>query len=79
MQKPWSPIYALKGYPYSTSPKEEGTHRRLLYYDGGANFNALMAEHVRERRGKMLVTGERLSIFNCVYVSDLFLESLGEQ
>lgn len=53
-------IYTLKGYPYTTSPKEEGTHRRLLYYDGKADLDALMAEHVRERKGKMLVTGMNL-------------------
>lgn len=51
-------IYALKGYPYDTSPKREGTHGRLLYYDGKADLRALMAEQVGERRGRMLVTGK---------------------
>lgn len=39
------------------SPQEEGSHRRLRYYNGRADLDALIAEHVRERKERMIVTG----------------------
>ncbi len=62
-------IWVAKNYPFkdadgSNKIEQRGKHGRVMYMPGRANVREILADNVRHRRGKMLVTG---TLFNPAY------------
>jgi len=55
-------IWVAKNHPFknvdgSSKIEQRGKHGRVMYMPGRANVREILADNVRHRRGKMLVTG----------------------